>query len=137
MKPQLKPIVILSACRGEYHHEDNVNHDTLIYEIQSLGIACSGVLGVYQGKAEKSVLCTISSSDEITSLIALAERFNQESILMADEERDAVLYFLSDKTHLYLGKLGSVDSVDGVDNYTIVTIHGEETYWTTESEASK
>lgn len=94
----LKPFVILSASRAAWTQEAN-DHSTAALESQlaARDFQFVKVRGSYQGIEEDSflVLCDPIADDyEFGMLLALAERYGQESILLVDNHRHAALYFL-------------------------------------------
>jgi len=81
------------------------------------------VLGSYKGVLEKSYMVIAKEDKALEQVMGLAEQFNQESVLIVDENRKATLKFVDggelDKTEL--GNFVSISALEAqnLENWTL------------------
>jgi len=129
MKSFVDKIVILSACKGKDKLLDAYNTDILRNRLKQLKIPFKTVLGCYKGESEYSVLCVVDHESQVAILKDTAfQMFNQESVLIRDQDSSAHLVFRDD-TREYVGQFVSVpkDIAIRSDSYTL----DKNTYWVT------
>jgi len=68
------------------------------------------LIGCYKGNTEASFLVEYDNINEMVTLNKLAQHFDQETILLLDEDRNAVIYNESDNglTQIPIGKLRNI-----------------------------
>jgi hypothetical protein len=87
-------------------------------DMHRMGISFEKLLGVYLGNEETSYLVT--DMTKIKQVIGMAREYNQESILLRDNENNCTLKFLSNNDLIPIGQLKqvSVDAALKSDSYT-------------------
>lgn len=75
--------------------------------------------GCYKGVVETSFIEKINNQDEFNNALNYAIRFNQESVLVIDENNNATLISLDNGEKIPAGVWTKVDSVEGLENYSI------------------
>ena len=119
MRAQYKPCIIFSVDKVDLDHKHNV-----MARIQAendmirMGIKFEVVLGVYQGNEETSYIVTDMSKAK--AVIGMALDFNQDSILLRDNENNCTLKFFDGRPMQSIGKLNevSVDQAMASNAYT-------------------
>ena len=108
MRPINKKCVILSAEQDICTDKTNRHNSQLLEnQFKYNGLNYKHLIGSYKGKLEASFLVEYDSQNERRLINSLAGKFNQESVLLLDEDRNAVLYNESENglTQIPLGKL--------------------------------
>lgn len=118
------PFILMAMNTGDKHREA----ETLKVLGLSNFVFCEGV---YKGSKEDSFAVFFTSPEEYRTILSLAMRHHQESILVVDSNRDAQLNHLDSAEKVNLGRFVSVlkNEVVGLDNYTYVP--SMDTYFVT------
>ena len=125
MRTQYTPCIIFSVERHDLNHSQNVlNVRQAEQDMNTMGIKFERLLGVYKGSEEVSLMVTDMS--HVRTIIGMAKEFNQESILLRDNENNCTLQYLSkpnwDMSNRFesIGKLKQVgvDEALQSDSYT-------------------
>lgn len=119
MRAQYIPCIIFSVDQADLDHKHNVMAQKQVEnDLRAMGINYERMLGVYQGNEETSYLVTDMSA--VSIILGIAREFNQDSILLRDNENNASLKFFDGRQILPLGKLNAVSIDEAVksDAYT-------------------
>lgn len=102
-----KPFAILSA---ELKGADNNVFRSLELKtlLEESGLRFKPVQGCYKGILEDSFYVELDSQDDINTVYTLANYFGQESFLLVNDQRTAILYSCSDQNPTKLGKFTQV-----------------------------
>jgi hypothetical protein len=111
MRPILRPFLVFALNTDLDSYEKNILHDAGIMPNQYKQLQ-----GMYKGQGEGSYLVDI---DFLDTVLRLAKEYNQESILIVDEIRDASLYYIETGSTIRLGKFQQVKDTKGLDAFTI------------------
>jgi hypothetical protein len=111
MRPINKKCVILSAELADL--DDLVNsarNNQLDNHLKKSGLSYKHLISCYKNKTESSYLVEYDTLDQRNELEKLAQFYDQETILLLDEDRNAVLYNESEYglTQIPLGKLRDI-----------------------------
>jgi len=119
-----KRVVIISAELKELNNSANdkrtvkLGADLLLY-----GLKFSRALGSYKGTTEKSFIVDASEDSSLKRVKVLAEMFNQESILIVQDDvsRSAELHFTATGKVQRLGSIVSMTAIEASqeDNWTL------------------
>jgi hypothetical protein len=74
--------------------------------MQSMNMPYEKLVGVYNGKLETSYM--VSDLNFVLTCLGIAKEFNQESVLLRDNENNCTLKFLSDNSFQPIGKLEAI-----------------------------
>jgi hypothetical protein len=113
----LKPFVLISASRAAWSAEANADSTRqLASQLLARDFEIAQVRGSYGGTEEDSFLVLCDPQTEhyrFDMLKQLAKRYGQESILVVDAERSALLRFMDERVSAepLPGKFQAVDSV--------------------------
>jgi hypothetical protein len=80
------------------------------------------VIGSYNGQTEDSYMVLANEDDALNEVIAIAKEFNQESILVVDENRIATLQFLTSPANAtILGSWTPIEALEAqsLENWTL------------------
>jgi hypothetical protein len=79
------------------------------------------LIGSYKGSLEQSYLVVASEDKALYLVLGLARKFNQESVLIVDEERKATLKYIGSGETVKLGQFVSVSAIEaqGLENWTL------------------
>lgn len=79
------------------------------------------VLGSYKGILETSFVANADTDDKLDAVIQLAKQYNQESVLIIDEQRRASLFFIKTGQYEPIGDFRAVDAetAKSLDNWTL------------------
>ena len=83
------------------------------------------VLGSYKGVLEKSYMVLANEDKALNDVLTLAQKFDQESVLIVDENRVATLQYLDSILNVNsshkLGRWTSIDALEAknLDNWTL------------------
>ena len=75
--------------------------------------------GCYKGVVETSFIEKINNQDDFNNALNYAIRFNQESVLVIDENNNATLISLDNGEKITAGVWTKVNSAEGLENYSI------------------
>src|SRR5690606_13645215 len=111
--------VMVSAERAGLSPEENARRtEQLEQDLREAGFEPQRARGMYQGVPEASFLVPIADATELAEVLQLGlEKYEQESVLVVDEERRARLEFLDDFP-MELGRFNPVESVEGLEAFT-------------------
>lgn len=113
-----KPFIIFSVEREELTEDENViNTYKIEEELKELEIDYKIVKGYYDG-VEENCFLVINTSQNNYHTLRIASKYNQESILLVDQFRNAKLYYLDTRVTINLGKWTKIDEIVGVDAWT-------------------
>ena len=115
---QVRPVVFISAENEKYDSEWNgVLTRRLGEELKEL-FPTKEVTGCYKGTVETSYMVGVRQKD-IATLLDIAERYEQESILFRDANKDCQLLFVRGQGER-LGQMVKVDEsvAKELENYT-------------------
>ena len=109
------PVIIFSGYTKAANDELNrVRHNICLVSLENAGAKPIELKGYYKGLVEKSIL--VLDSPELRKIVLnLATYFDQESILLLDQDRNAALLFLGDNSQQEIGRFIPV-SKDKIDN---------------------
>jgi hypothetical protein len=90
------------------------NQDTDILKVR--GLPFKPLIGCYKGIQKSSYLVPLKSleDDRLETLIDLARRYDQESILIADENRECQLLYVKTGKIEYLGVMTHVEESEAL-----------------------
>lgn len=79
------------------------------------------VQGAYKGQLEDSYLVLANEDTYLNTVRKLAKLYNQESILIVNEDRKAYLEYIGTGKQVYIGQWTSIDSLtaQSLDNWTL------------------
>jgi hypothetical protein len=79
------------------------------------------VLGSYKGQTESSYVVNASEDSALDLVLGLAKKFNQESVLIVDEERKATFKYVGSGETVKLGQFVSVSAIEAqsLENWTL------------------
>ena len=132
-----KTIAIISAQRGPNQQDNARAHEYLGKRLNDLRIGHSEIDGVYEGKAERSYLCTIKNDTQLKAVQHLTYDFGQDCLLVSRPDRSSYLFYPESGAKKELGTLREALSAEGLKNYSIVIVSGIEKYYTTEAAKGK
>ena len=125
MRHQNPEIAIISAeltcLTGEFESlqvQNEYRSHKLATTLGEMGFGFKHVQGMYKGSREASFLVVIHGPDELSAILNLGFDFGQESILYADQDRNAKLIYCDGHDTEPLGVLQRVESVEGLDAWT-------------------
>ena len=102
-------IVIFSAELSSLSKKENfIRTDELDSWLANNGYCFKLVQGCYKGNFEFSFCITLGEYEAIAPLIAIANHYGQESILISNERRESDLINLKTQEITYLGRLKAV-----------------------------
>lgn len=107
----MKPVrmAIVSAERPVCSVAENAARTrNLSVWLESAGISASPACGMYAGVAEASFICACPRDAELAVILEIADYFQQESVLVIDETRDARLVYLDGRPDVELGRMREV-----------------------------
>jgi hypothetical protein len=112
-----KRVVIFSIETGTpagIYDKQHVENELSQYGFKS-------VLGSYNGVQENSYVVDASTDNALNDVLELAVNYNQESILIVDENRIASLYFIKTGLTTKLGNFTSISALEAskLDNWTL------------------
>lgn len=114
--------VVVSFCEGDADL-DPVQHLIGGRALQCMGLVCHEAQGRYKGQAEASWVVEVRSPQDVAVVCAAAARYNQESILVVDQDNTAKLVYAGLTPRVVkLGRVFRADVDDGRD-CTIVGDH--------------
>lgn len=124
----LKPLVLLALNTGDgVARELRLIRDALCSDTHMVKVAN----GCYKGQRETSYLVQIETQCDYLKLMQLARDFNQESIMLVDNERQAQLMYCDNEAVEPLGRWKEVmngapapDSFTEIDGRVFVTTGG-------------
>lgn len=107
--------IVVSFCEGDAEL-DPVQHLMGGRALQCLGLVLHEAEGRYKGKSEKSWVVEVNNHTDVVSVCAAAARYNQESILVVDNDSVAKLVYggLTPRV-VKLGRVFRADVDDGRD----------------------
>ena len=110
MKPILKPITIFSVYQSGLDADINQReHERTLDLLRRNGTKHMELDGVYKGQVEKSIL-----------IHAIAEKYNQESVLYANELRQGVLIYTRTLETTSIGVLKLISDGEKLpDSYSV------------------
>ena len=107
MRPITKKCVIISAELTKTPETNVHNSEVLETLIVKHGLSYKHMVGCYKGQREASFL--VEYDTQLPLLLDWAKRFNQESVLLLDEDRNARLSYISNsRKDMNIGKLKPV-----------------------------
>ena len=131
------PFLILSAERADLDPEINAGRtNTLRSQLAARDFAYTEVTGSYKGHTEASFFVLLDGGDggyPFDTLIALARRYGQESVLSVDANRRATLHTLASgigHTDTALGQWAPI-SAERAEHLDSWTRDGRGSYWST------
>ena len=124
MRSDYKTLVIFSTDQTSKSPEDNAkNFKAAKLGLEAMAIHFTEVEGMYKGTKEQSLMVFTSGEYSFNQCVTLAKFFNQETILMRDNQNQAQLLFLDNsRPPERLGKLTEVSQelAEQNENYTYV-----------------
>ena len=121
MRNQYLPCMIFSVYKSDKPLVLNQHNTKLVeHELKRLGYSYEKVLGVYQGNEEISCIVTGINLKVVSKVLSLAKGFEQDSILLRDNENTCHLKFFDGREPLKIGKMNevSVETAMESDAYT-------------------
>ncbi len=122
MRARNPKCIIMSAEYYTESEESNKERTSDLYDlIRDSGMGFKMVVGSYKGVMEQSFLVVYSNDQELALLNNFAKSFQQESILVLDEDRNASLMYCKDRKIEALGRLREVtkEKARELDAYTL------------------
>lgn len=115
MRTQYLPCIIFSVDRSNNSQQSNEHNRRLAEnDMVSMDIAFDKVVGVYNGVMESSYIVTDMS--KVKQIIGMAKEFQQESVLLRDNENNCTLQFLSKfRNCISIGKLEAIHEVEACE----------------------
>lgn len=104
MRQKNEPCIIFSACNNESTEGDKERHEQLCHRLRRDNFLFKTLEGYYKGVKEDCVLVILENEDTLTTLKAIARCYNQESVLVLNEDRDGEIVSLKDDTTISVGK---------------------------------
>ncbi len=105
MRMRYKPRIFVSVYQDDVELYDNmVNALDAFRGMKSTGATVTPVEGVYKGYKEKSMML-YNTQDNLENVLKLAKHFNQESVLITDEEGKGWLRYLDGRKDELIGRL--------------------------------
>jgi len=115
MKTPFIPCIIFSVEKSTNNNFVNgTNKRITEASLSAMKISYEKVLGNYQGTEEMSYIVTDMTKLDV--IIGIAREFDQESILLRNEDNDCKLYFLESKQYQPIGKLEAVTVTEALNN---------------------
>lgn len=113
--------LIMSATESDRAIEYTAYDNKLLgLYLDGLGVRFSPGFGSYHGSTEHIFAVEVTNRDQYNAILDFVfEIFNQESVLVIDENLHAHLVF-SDSNRKEMGMLTKVDSSEGLTDYTCV-----------------
>lgn len=110
-------------------HRPNKTWDETAKEIEEVAdrfLNSRIVIGCYKGEKELSIRV---ESRHYSTILDVAHRYDQESILLVDDENRAYLIYLADpQNKVMIGEFVEVESIEGLDSWTYDQV--ENKYYT-------
>lgn len=119
MKTQYVPCIIFSVDQSSQPSITNsINRAVVERDMIAMGIDFEKVLGVYDNVEEFSYIVT--SLEHTSVILGIAKEYNQDSVLLRNNENKCHLKFFDGREPLYLGYLKQVDFEEAMksDAYT-------------------
>lgn len=126
MRAQYLPCIIFSVDLSTNSQANNEHNRRLAEnDMVNMSIAFDKVVGVYNGSLETSYVVT--NQDKFKQVIGMARDFQQESILLRDNENNCTLQFLSKPKRDWLS-LGKLEVINETEACKIFIEGGSYTY---------
>jgi hypothetical protein len=120
----IKPRIVLFSLQTS--ETDNKEFQSYIESLLS-EYGFKRLIGSYNGVLEQSYLVVASEDSALDLVLGLAKNFKQESVLIVDEERKAVLKYIDSNETVHLGQFVSVNAIE-VQNFDNWTLDGTNYY---------
>ena len=126
MRPINKKAVIISAELTKCTDKTN-KHNTDILEtlIVKHGLSYKHLVGSYKGIREASFL--VEYDTQLPLILDWAEKLEQESVLLLDEDRNAQLFDFKDQQGVIIGKLQAITSKQAIklENFSYCPLNNQ------------
>ena len=131
MTRKVQPLIFISAELAELSTSDNINRTKHLESmLLDNGLKYKTVKGRYSGRDENSFMVYNSDTNTLPDVNAMANYFDQETILIRHKDETCNLVGVSTTSDVYLGRLLEVDAHTAQlqDNYSVI----DNRYFTTE-----
>ena len=130
MKATKPYYAIISAERTRSQVENDSATELLNARLKELGFICHPVFGCYNGQTEKSFLVNLGTDarfhgSNVLTIMELGRKLRQESVLLIDNEEQAVLKYCETNKTEKLGLFQRVTKEDAVANKAYTHIGDE------------
>lgn len=127
MRTQYLPCIIFSVDLASNSETSNTNSRLLAEnDMVNMDIAFDKVVGVYNGSMETSYIVTDQS--KFKQIIGMAREFQQESILLRDNENNCTLQFLSNPESTKFLSIGKLEAIHETEACELFIKGGSYTY---------
>lgn len=124
MRAQYLPCIIFSVESSTLSKPENAMNKRIAENAMvNMGIQFEKLVGSYNGGLETSYMVTDLSF--LLTCLGIAKEFNQESVLLRDNENNCTLKFLSDNS---LQPIGKMEAIHETEACSILRQGGSYTY---------
>lgn len=96
LRSEITPFVVFSVDKADLPAEINRERQTMVEaQLAARGLRFKKVQGVYKGARETAYIVTLHAQGLEDTILTLARRYGQESVLQVDFNRFAMLLFLN------------------------------------------
>ena len=114
MKAQYLPCIIFSVESSDLSTPENAMNKRIAENaMTNMGMEFEKLVGVYNGVLETSYL--ITDMNFLLTAMGIAKEFNQESVLLRDNENNCTLKYLSNNELQPIGKLESIHETEACE----------------------
>lgn len=114
MRPILQEFTIVSVYRSENKESVNLNnHEDVLEGLRLVNVGFKELIGKYEGETEKSILIVGKKASKLAKMIA--RKYNQESYLYCDQDRNAELIFTESGLKENIGKFKQISPAKVAD----------------------